>query len=79
MTDQLNIYFPDDMPFELEVWFNENRDKIKANLWDGETRKSIALEWSGTRLCCPLAIYYDLPDTVKVTIKSDSLRMDQNE
>lgn len=77
MTDQLIIDFPDDMPFELEMFFNENRDRIKASLWDGKNRKRIKLDWSGTRLCCPLGITYDLPETVEVTIKSDTERKTQ--
>ena len=73
MTDQIVIDFPD-MPYELEKHFLEHRDEIKVSLWEDNERITIPIKWAGSRICCPVTIYYDLPESVELTIKSDKLR-----
>ena len=78
MTKQLIIDFPD-MPFELEKHFLENKEKIKVSLWEDGERVKIPLKWDGSRICCPVTIWYNLPENIELTIKSDSLRSNISE
>jgi hypothetical protein len=69
MTDQVVIDFPDDVTDEeYKAILNVSR-RIKVELWENDERKSFPLEWNGTRICCPITIWYDFPDNLTVVSK----------
>jgi hypothetical protein len=61
MTDQVVIDFPE-VTHEQYRMLLSIKDKITVKLWKSDERKTIPLKWNGTRLCCPISIYFDFPE-----------------
>ena len=74
MTDQVVINFPE-MPWELEKFLLENKDKIIVDLWDSDKRERYETKWEGSQLCCPVKMWFDFPEGI--SLASDKLRKDQ--
>ena len=72
MTNQLIIDFPD-MSFKLEKHFLEHKEEIRVSLWKDGERVKIPLKWNGSRICCPVKMWFDLPDNVTLTVRSDKI------
>ena len=66
MTDQVVINFPE-LPDEAYKAILELREKITVSLWKGDERKTHPLKWEGTRLCCPITIWFDFPDDLQLS------------
>jgi len=64
MTDQVVIDFPDDVTQEEYTAILNIIDRIKVKLWKGDERKNIDLKLDGTRVCCPVTMWFDFPDNV---------------
>ena len=64
MTDQVIIDFPDDITQEEYVFLLNIAKRTKVALWKDDERKSYELKWNGTRICCPVATYWDFPDNI---------------
>lgn len=65
MTDQIIIDFPE-LPDEVYKTILNLREKITVNLWKSDERKKIPLSWEGTRLCCPITLWFDFPEGIIV-------------
>lgn len=66
MDNQIVIDFPELDQETYERLLKITRD-IKVFFWDGEERKRIPLKWDGTRICCPITIWFDFPDSYILT------------
>ena len=74
MVDQVVINFPE-MPDELEQFLLENKDEIVVDLWDSEKRERYQTKWEGSKICCPVKMWFDFPDGI--SIDSDIKRTDE--
>ena len=65
MTDQVIIDFPE-LSYDQYKVLLDIIDKITVKVWKSDERKTFPLKWNGTRICCPITIWFDLPDNIKL-------------
>ena len=65
MVDQVVINFPE-LPDEIYEAILNIREKITVELWKSDERKKFPLKWEGTRLCCPITIWFDFPEDLVI-------------
>lgn len=63
MTDQVVINFPE-LTDEQYKALMHIRDKITIKIWKSDERKTFPLTWEGTRLCCPVTMWFDFPENI---------------
>ena len=69
MTDQIIIDFPELDQETYERLLKISRD-IKVRYWVSDERKYIPLKWNGTRICCPITLWFDFPEELQTSNKS---------
>lgn len=65
MVDQVIIDFPKLTNEQYKVLI-DIRDKITVKVWKSDERKTFPLKWEGTRLCCPVTMWFDFPENITI-------------
>ena len=63
MTNQIVIDFPE-LDYETYSKVLKILDGIEVKLYVDETKSKIPLKWGGNRLCCPITMWWDIPDNI---------------
>ena len=66
MSDQIIINFPE-LDLETYKTILKIREQITVELWKSDERKTFPLKWEGTRICCPITLWFDFPDNIRIS------------
>lgn len=65
MVDQVLILFPELNDKQHKI-IMDIRKKITVSIWKSDERKTFPLTWEGTKLCCPVKMWFDFPKDISL-------------